>query len=202
MKRVLYIDFDETLFNHELFIQWISGQVSEKLHIDVSRYVNSFDEYHKAIDTIHRLYDHESHISETLGLSWDEFLELAHTAVNQYRPDLLYSGADQLVYDAIRSDEFDTVAILTYGDNTYQRFKIGLCDQIKHVEVVVVDVPKREYLLKQTDEHGVLVDDKGPLHLPRNFKHAWVDRSNPKIKPTENDYDVHMGDRLDFGLLL
>lgn len=182
----IFIDFDETLFSHGSFIEWLSGYLADAHGIDAEGYISTFDEYHDVQDTqgFLRLYRHEAHILEKTGLSWDMLSGEIEQAVKNESLDFCYAEVHRFVAELLASNDFD-IRILTYGNADYQRFKISLCKHLQALPIHVVHEPKGKFLNKHYNHEsirGVLIDDKAPLVMPQNWQHLWVNR-NGRSKP-------------------
>lgn len=68
-----------------------------------------------------------------------------------------YPGVAALV-QALR--ERGTIKILTYGVESYQRFKARLCPSLQGIEIDVVMEPKSTYLNQYTGPNDWMIDDK------------------------------------------
>ncbi|HMT18883.1 MAG TPA: hypothetical protein PKD15_02505 [Candidatus Saccharibacteria bacterium] len=185
----VFIDFDETLFEHRAFQEYSSQVLSQAHDVNPSRYLERFDEYHDLISPNHRMYRHEDHLRDTTGLSWSVYSgEVTDRVRNDPNAHFCYDDAHRFVSDAQKSGA--VVRLLTYGNEAYQRFKIGLCPVIGALPVHVVCEPKGDYLARHFSDaeiKGYLIDDKAPIPLPDNWQHVWLNREG-KTHPEENNH--------------
>ncbi len=182
MKRqqMLFIDFDETLFQHNKFQEWFSGYITKKYLVDTAKYLKTFGKYNyvKDVKGLLRLYKHKEHLLNETGLSWQLLSGEIQEAVSEQGLDFCYSDAHKFLTDAQNSG-IEKVRLLTYGDPDFQRFKISLCRIARDLPVHIVGEPKAEFLNKEfggASVYGVLLDDKAPLNLPKNWQHLWLNR--------------------------
>jgi hypothetical protein len=178
----IFIDFDETIFNHVDYIQFAAGVMSAEFGIDPVPYMESFDSYHDVMDGFHRLYRHDDHIREQAGMEWSMISGVISERASQLSLDFCYDDAHRFSEEAVASGAI--VRLLTYGDEAYQRYKISLCKEVAALPVHVVREPKAKFLERHfggSTTRGILVDDKAPLHLPSNWEHAWINRDNRRV---------------------
>ena len=181
MKKMLYIDFDETLFDHRGYVAFVSGLLAGEE--DISRYTSTFDDYHDVQDTVRmlRLYRHRDHIADALGYEWGHYSNSVRSAVMQNKQDFCYPEVHEFLEYIDTLGDVD-VALLTYGDPEYQLYKISLCEHTKRLPVTVVQEPKADYIARyHTADHGVLLDDKAPQRLSGSWQHIWVNRAGARV---------------------
>jgi hypothetical protein len=116
-------------------------------------------------------YDFFGHIAN-LGISKSDLITRAHehfAAVTFLYDDVL----DFLAMTAERDR-----AILTFGEKTYQQFKLMLCPELHGITVHNTMRPKREYIQEHLQAQPViLIDDKLLVHeLPKTTRFIHVDR--------------------------
>lgn len=182
-KQLLFLDFDETLFNHMAYLKWLEDFL-KKYGVKPGSFLQEIDEFHEIKGENMRLYDHAGHMYRVSGKDWDYISGEVESALMKNEQDFCYPD----VHDFLDSIINLSPRILTYGNGEYQRFKIGRCKHIKklHIPVHVVNRAKGEFLKKEfPDQSGVLIDDKTPLYLPANWLHVYINRkeelANPKI---------------------
>jgi len=183
--KYFFIDFDETLFNHRAYVDWLTGFLQDAYGIDTGDFLSTFDEYHEVKDEkgLLRLYRHEQHILEQTGLTWPKISgEIEHQVQAENR-HFCYPDAHKFLVEAAVG-RAGKVRLLTYGDEAYQRYKISLCRVVSHLPVHVVSTPKSVFLSEEyggKEVSGILIDDKYPLDLPANWQHVWLNRNNKKL---------------------
>lgn len=183
----LFIDFDETLFEHLAFQAYSANMLNQLYDIDPQRYLENFDPYHEVQQGMHRLYQHEDHLRDTTGLEWDTYSgQLTESVRRDEAAHFCYDDAHEFVEEASKSGM--SVRLLTYGIEAYQRFKISLCPVIGRLPVHIVCEPKGDFLSRHFSDasiKGILVDDKIPIPLPDNWQHIWLNR-NERERPQDH----------------
>jgi hypothetical protein len=173
---IVFIDFDETLFEHTRFANFLE----EKLATTDRSYsfLRTLDDFHQVKGDNLRLYDHKSHIFSTFGRSWEFVSGEVTKYINQDVADFCYEDSHEFL-DRVVSSGHD-VRILTYGDADYQRFKIATCSKLRtlNIPIHVVNEPKRCFIDREFGHStGFLVDDKYPQNLPVAWTHIHIDRT-------------------------
>ena len=155
-------------------------------YIDLDRTLFRTDRVGEIFDSIERLYPHNQHIKEGYEQRHAYYVTSRQTDGDDssYYHDLVtqlcdaeldcedvflklasqigdgrfeYSGAKELIDTArARGD----VKILTYGEDTYQRFKASLCPALTDVEVISIIEPKPQYLNTNAVAGDWIIDDK------------------------------------------
>lgn len=184
----VFLDFDETLFNHRKYIDWADGVLAKLLEKKPGFYKTDFDRFHRQLDDPHlRLFDHDTHSKTATGRGWDFIAGELERARTDYDSDFCYPDSHHLLSWLIAQSA--DVRILTFGAGEYQLYKINTCRKIRqlHVPVHVVHEPKRQFLEREFSavKRGVLIDDKYPLKLPKKWDEIWINRqsylSQPKL---------------------
>lgn len=151
----IYLDLDRTLFQtKQLDGIW---RIIEELHPSVTASIQptTMQQYYVANQLAPELsyFDMTSYLS-SIGLNADEiYQELSDSPASDGR--LEFDGVSDLIaYLSPRAD----VAILTYGDDRFQRWKASLCPSLRGLNVYTTLMPKEQWL----EDKGAcwLVDDK------------------------------------------
>lgn len=184
----LFLDFDQTLFNHHAFADWLDGVFVDSFQTAPGAFTGGFDRYHEMLDNGMRLYHNRAHVEELTGRRWDEMVPRIDEALEQAgRPDFCYEEVHQALGEltAIAAD----VRVVTFGQEAYQRYKINTCPVVSRLPVHVVSEPKRLFLAREFNDGvgGRLVDDRYPLDLPPGWEHIWIDRENGPAAPHRLD---------------
>jgi hypothetical protein len=186
--RYIFLDFDETLFNHYKFLDWLDDKLYEHGHLIGGKgsFKDVIDDFHTVLSDkpMHRLYRHEDHMTQTTTQSWRQVANLIKVWLKEQNLDFCYPDAHDLLAWLITQPQ--DLRILTFGDQTYQHFKIQTCSYLsaKQIPIHVVLEDKAGYLKRHfTDGKGILVDDKYPLNLPANWHHIWLNRIDRLDKP-------------------
>jgi hypothetical protein len=190
--EIVYVDFDETLFNHHEYMRWVAGRFK-----NASDYIATIDKYHEVLSPHHRRYQHDQHTKDMLGVEWHRFSGEIVKAYNEERKRVqkkcLFCYADgHSMLRYLTTKNYD-VRILSFGDEGYQRFKMSLCEVIRtlHIPIHVVLQPKRHYFAQHHQEgEYVLIDDKPHLELPKNTTHILIDRAKKHTQDGAGDVVV------------
>ncbi len=179
----VFIDFDETLFNHYAYLDW-AEQFLKKFGMSPGAYRKTVDAFHTNMGEKLRLYNHEEHIFSASGKKWSYISGEFERELARNNHDFCYEDTHDFLHEIMKSP-YD-VRILTYGNGEYQRYKIKTCKTLGglHIPVHVVTQPKREFLAENFSKSpGVLIDDKYPLNLPKGWTHFWINRATELNKP-------------------
>lgn len=189
MSKILFVDFDETLFYHYIYLQWVDAFLAKRnIILQPGIYEARVEDFHEVKGENLRIYDHEGHLKSVSKRSWSYVSGEIEKEIHRASHDFCYDDAHDFLERAVQS-QWD-VRILTYGNGEYQRYKIKTCRILSdfHIPVHVVTEPKKDFLTREfADTEGVLVDDKQPLHLPKNWKHVWIDRTGTRRKLKEEE---------------
>ena len=160
-KPVFYLDLDRTIFRTDQIARFFP--VLERLYPENSAIRTAYEtreSYHvfphlKEGDTRTYYYDLTSQL-EYAGLDARRvFAELRATELGDGRFE--YDGADELVRMLKTRGE---VKVLTYGEDTYQKFKASLCPSLQGLEVVTTVELKVKYLNQHSTAQDWIIDDK------------------------------------------
>ncbi|MCA9332930.1 hypothetical protein KDA00_03580 [Candidatus Saccharibacteria bacterium] len=182
---LVFVDFDETIFDHEKYIEWLDLYLHENHNIFPGSFKSTLWDYHSYIDDIHRLYDHEAHIKDLTGHSWSYISAEIESESIKKKLDFCYPEIHKSIQWLV-NNKYDT-RILTFGRGDYQRHKIYLCCDLTKmgIPVHVVNIPKREFIKNEfkNANGGFLIDDKYPLGIERPWKHIWLSRKSKVETP-------------------
>lgn len=176
-----FIDFDETLFDHNAFIDWIdSALVGHGLIKNIGEFAGTVDEHHTKINDVLRLYRHREHYQSRTNVSWSYASGLLHAELTKQPMDFCYDDSHGFL-EWLVAKKLDA-RILSFGDGDYQRFKIMTCKMVRDINIPIhiTDQPKSDFFTHyySRNKTAVLVDDKFPLHLPNHVEHILIDRKN------------------------
>jgi hypothetical protein len=194
----LFLDFDETLFNHYSYLDWVDTFL-EQYDVPKGAFSEKVEQYHKVIEENLRLYDHNGHMENVAGRSWS-FLsgEIEHM-LEEDRPDFCYPEVHEFLRK-VKEGGYKP-RILTYGNGEYQRYKIRSCRILSEMRlpIHVVNEAKGVFLKREFPEgEGILIDDKGPLNLPANWQHMWIRRKDTLTEPVREDQAIVISDLTQF----
>lgn len=194
-KTHIFVDFDETLFNHMAYASWLDEQLhkmklSSKKH---SSFSQSIDDYHDVFSDkpLVRFYRHAEHMHGVSGKSWELMSGEIEKLIHDQHKDFCYPDAHELLR-WLAKEAYD-VRVLTFGDGEFQRFKLMICPYLSQnrLPIHVVKQFKKDFLKDNfKDTNGVLIDDRYPLDLPKGWTHIWLDRSEPLKAPKVVKKDV------------
>ena len=184
----IFIEFDETLFEHYAFAAWIEDLLHKKGELTMGKgsFMTSINAYHEVLQQVPllRLYRHRDHYAHATKSGWQALWAEIHKQAKTSKADFSYPDAKRFI-ERVKSLGAE-VKILTYGDQEYQLFKIASCtvSGMAHLETEVILEPKSSYIASTyAGTRGVLVDDKYPLSLPDGWVHIWIDRESKLTDP-------------------
>ena len=189
MSERVFLDFDETLFDHIRMLGWLDGVMVSDYGLQPGEFAGTIDTHHDQIDSLHRLYRHRDHYGLS-GQRWEEISDEVRERATREGRDFCYPDVHPFLGRLATMSDVD-VRLLTFGDKEYQLYKIALCQELVryNLPVIVVDEPKRDFLAREFPDGGTLVDDKYPLGLPKGWRHMLIDRSGA-FATTELDEGV------------
>lgn len=189
---VVFIDFDETLFDHPAMNTWLDHELTQDGHIKKGTYKKSIDDYHEVMSPVLRMYRHEDHFYELTGTSWSYWAGYIKRKTRGKSCLFCYEDSHAFLYQATRDHK--DVRILSFGNGDYQRFKMSMCRVIGELDlpIHIVTQPKTVFLQDYFSDasSGILVDDKYPLRLPANIKHVLIDRGGKYAAASSGDKNV------------
>lgn len=190
----LFLDFDETLFDHYAFLNWVDDFLVRNYQIKPAAFKDNIDDYHTPMGENILLYHHAEHIGIVTKRPWSFLSAELEKDLLKLPTDFCYPEVHQTLRQLVKLPM--DIRVLTYGDGAYQRFKLNTCSLLHEIRlpVHVVDEPKRDFLAREfRTEQGILVDDKYPLHLPSNWRHIWINRecNNQLVSPHEADSVIY-----------
>jgi hypothetical protein len=189
----IFIDFDRTLFDSIGFRKWCDKILTTKYGLNEGILDNSVHKYLAGKSELEKVYDHTKHFLDTFGHGWDKISGDIEHQMFKENISFLYPDAREFLKKAIANNK--DVRILTYGNPGYQMFKVRMCPElaILKIPVHVSSTRKSKFLEDYYKSHhiknGVLIDDKYPLDLPKNWHHICVDRYD-KISTKKNNQSV------------
>ncbi len=191
----IFLDFDETLFDHDAYFAWADKVLTERFAVSAGSFAGQTGDYHDVVAPLMRLYRHSDHIEDVTKRSW-QFMsgELEHE-LRESGLDFCYPETHETLRWLVGLDA--EVRILTFGHGEYQRYKINTCPVLHElrIPVHVVNQAKADFLATEFGDigHGVLVDDKHPLNLPAKWDEVWIDRKGKheaSMKISDKTYKI------------
>jgi hypothetical protein len=171
-----FVDFDETVFNHYAYLEWVDSFL-EQHNVIKGSFSVLVEDFHRFVIKNHRLYDHKGHIEKVTARSWEFLSGEIEKELSAGNHDFCYPEVHKAL--AAMVTKYPDVRLLTYGNGEYQRFKIKTCRYLSrlHLPIHVVNETKADFLRREFSAgRGVLIDDRYPLNLPENWAHIWVNR--------------------------
>jgi len=174
----LLLDLDRTLFNTGLFIEMLWPWIGSAYGIDVVEAKARSGDYVRYVGDMYD-YDFFSHMT-VLGIDAQQLMGRAQQEL----------GKTSFVFDDVQlfldSVQVFAPAILTFGNEPYQSFKLSFCPQLASLPVYSTLVHKNDYILEHwPNQPTVLVDDKflaGSLPAATTFIHLDRSQAVPVIE--------------------
>lgn len=150
-RRLVLADLDRTLFDTDRFVQDIWALAGHEFGIDAEAERQRAPEfYHFYGDWYdYRFFDH---LADVVGDTFDRTLFVA-LAQRQLSGRYLYSDVTPDIVELID-------AIVTFGNDAYQSFKLSLCPQLDGIERHIILGGKGAYIAQAFIAPSVLIDDK------------------------------------------
>jgi FMN phosphatase YigB (HAD superfamily) len=191
---LIFVDFDETLFDHAAMNRWLDGVMAGEGLIEPGAYFDTIGIYHEQLTPILRRYRHADHFSDIVKKDWAYMAGYIKTKVQSQPCQFCYPDSHDFLRRCVSSG-VDT-RILSFGHGDYQRFKMNMCAVLSELDlpIHIVDAPKTQFLKKHFAhlKKGALVDDKYPLDLPSNITHALIDRGDIYRGRVDDELVVYM----------
>ena len=176
--RKLLLDLDRTLFNTPLFIRTLWDWIEKTYGVDAATSRKNMKSYFRYVGDMYD-YDFFRHIAE-LGINTDD---VVRRALHDFKAEVfIYSDVAAFLKNTMDIDR----AILTFGNDDYQQFKLSFCPELAGMSVHTTRSYKSEYIKKYwPSTPTILVDDKllvGTLPNNTNFIHIDRVQTRPVIE--------------------
>ena len=150
-RRLVLADLDRTLFDTSRFVHDVWALAGREYGIDAEaerlRAPSFYQFYGDWYD-----YQFFDHLADVIGDTFDRTVFIA-------KAQRELSGA--YLFDDVTPDIIDLIdAIVTFGNQTYQSFKLSLCPQLDGIERHIILAMKGEYIAQTFTAPTVLIDDK------------------------------------------
>jgi hypothetical protein len=160
-KSHVLVDLDRTLFDTGRFIDRVWTAIAKEYAVD-SEYERQRSESFYTYYEDWYDYDFFNHIAtiSSIDSPQDEFEKRIRLHLTE---SFLFADAIETLslYDEI----------LTFGNESYQRFKLSVCPELQHLPVTIIREMKADYITRHYNPHVALIDDKNlASELP-----DWVD---------------------------
>ncbi len=187
-KLLVLSDLDRTLFDTARFFDNIWEFASRTYGFDVEQERARAPEFFRYTGD---LYDYRffEHLRSSAGAAYDE-ADFIAKAQAKLGGTYLY---DDITPEAIRLID----AIVTFGGEEYQSFKLSLCPEHDGIDRHIVLQSKGEYIHDTFDRPSVLIDDKhleNEILPPATF--IWIDRSTVAEGTLSDGYTIRSFDDL------
>ena len=168
--RKLLIDLDRTLFDTTLFVQTLWDWIEQTYGVNAESSRHGMKQYFTYVGEMYN-YDFFKHIAD-LGIDGNDLTRRAQAEL-----------AGLFIFDDVAeflgtTRDLDR-AILTFGADNYQQFKISLCPELKGLDVYMTQGFKHEYITEHwPDQPTLLIDDRllEPA-LPSVTQFVLIDRA-------------------------
>ena len=168
-KPLLLVDFDRTLSDTSAFIDFLWRSLAELYQVDgVAEQARSKEFYTYSGEWYD--YDFFTHLAAISSVPEDVDTVMAAIRSRAEPDRFLYPDAQQLIPDID--------AIVTFGNEPYQRFKLSFCPALSELQTHIIQSSKAEFISRQYGARPtVLVDDKHlENELPASVQFICIDR--------------------------
>lgn len=171
MKTTLLLDFDRTLFNTNKFYEAVWRVLAARYGVDPDVEITRAQDFYTYVDDFHD-YDFFAHIDALRIGSKAEVSTVLKAELMGI--DFLYPDAQ----DALRLKHRYELSILTFGNEPYQRFKLGFCPELQDVPTRITLMRKGDYIRgHNAGQEVTIVDDKQLVGtLPEHVRFIHLDR--------------------------
>lgn len=169
-KPLLLVDFDRTLFDTSAFVESLWSAIAKRYGVDKTRELARAKQFYEYQGQWYD-YDFYRHIGTIAVIPKD--IAAFEAAIHKDLGNDFFLFADALgLIDSID-------AIVTFGNEPYQRFKLSFCPQLQPVPTHIIQAGKGDFILQQFGQRpAVLVDDKRlEAELPVSVQFIHIDRS-------------------------
>jgi hypothetical protein len=188
MKPVIFLDFDRTLFDTDLFWIDFAECLAVVIGISPAQILNAYTDYVTTTNLTSYIF-YEDYIKQH---------NINHKLV-QESVDKMLKNKQYLFEDAIElldgSNNLQReceVAVLTYGQELFQNLKISLCKELKNLTSYITLLPKTEFIdYYMPNRFGLLVDDKLGQNLPNGWVEVHIDRNSHNSKARLFNKDIY-----------
>lgn len=167
--RKLLLDLDRTLFDTMTFADTLWSWLEQAYDIDATEraHMREFFRY------VGEMYDYDffAHM-QSLGMDRQDVTLRAQQELD--RAAFVYPDVDAFMDQTAELDR----AILTFGNEPYQSFKLSFCPQLLELPVHITSGLKSQYIRENwPDGNVVLIDDKLQTDWPAIAKFIQLDRT-------------------------
>lgn len=196
VKPIVFIDLDRTLFKTEEFSFALADIIAK--HSDTTQ-----DEFFKTLKRGDyyvysgdwRYYDFFRHAGD-LGYSETEITQIAQDEIKG--DDYIYEDAKTFLQTLPSLDVH--AMILTYGHDSFQKLKAGICRELDDVPIHIVLEPKARWIQNNyKEDRGYLIEDKPGQNLGDSFTEIIIDRrSKLGLRKTSEGFVInHLQEAVD-----
>lgn len=179
--RKLLVDLDRTLFDTTRFVQTLWDWIEQTygVNADAARY--EMKQYFTYVGEMYN-YDFFQHIHE-LGIDGEELVKRAQAELTE---SFVFGDVAEFLQSTAGLDR----AILTFGANNYQQFKISLCPELSGIEVHMTQGFKHDYIKTHwPDQPTLLIDDRLlEDNLPTITRFILIDRAQARPVIDQGNY--------------
>lgn len=181
MSSLLLIDLDRTLFDTTLFVQKLWDWIEQTYGVDAEASRYGMKQYFTYVGEMYN-YDFFKHISE-LGIDGKDLTRRAQAELTGL---FVFDDAPEFLK---ATKDFDR-AILTFGADNYQQFKVSLCPELSGLEVHKTQGYKHEYIETHWPNQPTLLIDDRLLEpaLPSVTRFVLIDRTQQQPVIEQENY--------------
>lgn len=188
MEPLLLLDFDRTLFRTDYCWQDFAAALAQAANKPDDTYVSSYESFLKDEGRL-QMIDYNKILGQT-GVAkeviWQNLQKIAAGK------DYLFDDARQLLGQRKKLEEKFELAILTFGQEQYQRLKLNLVPEIADLPQFIIQTLKTDFISsKFAGRRGVLVDDKFGQQLPDGWVEIHIDRQENYVAPVQLDDNIY-----------
>lgn len=179
--RKLLLDLDRTLFDTTLFVQTLWDWIEQVYGVDAEASRYGMKQYFTYVGEMYN-YDFFTHIRE-LGI---DGAELTKRAQAELTGSFVFDDVEEFLQTTKDLDR----AILTFGADNYQQFKISLCPELSGLEVHMTQGFKHDYIKTHWPDASTLLIDDRLLEegLPSVTQFVLIDRAQAEPTVDQGNY--------------
>lgn len=180
-KPLLLVDFDRTLFDTGAFVEALWSAISELYGVNKAHELTRAKQFYEYQGQWYD-YDFYRHLSTIPEIPQNTSVFEAAIRTRLSGDDFLFPDASGLI-DAID-------AIVTFGNEPYQRFKLSFCPQLHRVPTYIIQTGKGDFIRQRFGERpAVLVDDKRlETELPPSVQFIHLNRGQAQALVVHDAY--------------
>lgn len=154
----IVLDFDRTLFDTKAFNEWLAEEIAVRSGKSRAEVLTQAQETFYIYNGDLYYYDIPGQLAAIFGDEAKKQLTAIKKKALEHQ-SFIFSDVQRTLS---KLQERGKLAILTYGNEAAQQFKLSLCPKLAGIPVIIVQTPKGPHLAANFDssERCVFVDDK------------------------------------------